>query len=146
ALLEETMALARERPGLPTALLSRILLALAETYDQGGQYARSEPLYRELVEQARGRNRAGHPRVALALNRLGLNLLRQSKGAQAEAILRECLAIREKNAPKGWRAFETRALLGGALLAQKKYARAEPLLRAGYQGLKKRAAKVPPAS
>ena len=35
-------------------------------------------------------------------------------------------------------------MLGGVLLAQKKYADAEPLLRAGYDGLKERAAKIPP--
>ena len=42
--------------------------------------------------------------------------------------------------------FETKAVLGGALLGQKKYAEAEPLLRAGYEGLKEREARVPAAS
>ena len=36
-------------------------------------------------------------------------------------------------------------MLGGALLGQKKYAAAEPLLRTGYEGLKERAAKTPGA-
>jgi outer membrane protein assembly factor BamD (BamD/ComL family) len=35
-------------------------------------------------------------------------------------------------------------MLGGALLGQKKYADAEPLLLAGYEGMKKREAKIPP--
>jgi hypothetical protein len=40
--------------------------------------------------------------------------------------------------PEAWTTFNTQSLLGGALLGQQKYAEAEPLLRAGYQGLKQR--------
>jgi hypothetical protein len=35
-------------------------------------------------------------------------------------------------------------MLGGALLGQKRYPEAEPLLREGYQGLKDRADQIPP--
>ena len=35
-------------------------------------------------------------------------------------------------------------MLGGALLGQKKYAEAEPLLLAGYEGLKKDEKAIPP--
>jgi hypothetical protein len=35
-------------------------------------------------------------------------------------------------------------MLGGALLGQKKYAEAEPLLLAGYQGMKQREKTIPP--
>jgi TolA-binding protein len=35
-------------------------------------------------------------------------------------------------------------MLGEALLGQKKYADAEPLLLKGYQGMKQREAKIPP--
>ena len=35
-------------------------------------------------------------------------------------------------------------MLGGALLGQKKFTEAEPLLRKGYEGMKQRAANVPP--
>jgi hypothetical protein len=35
-------------------------------------------------------------------------------------------------------------MLGGALLGQKKYAEAEPLLRKGYQGMKQRERTIPP--
>ncbi len=34
-------------------------------------------------------------------------------------------------------------MLGGALLGQKKYADAEPLLLSGYEGMKQRAAQIP---
>ena len=40
--------------------------------------------------------------------------------------------------------FNTKSLLGGALLGQKKFAEAEPLLLAGYEGLKLREKTIPP--
>jgi len=75
---------------------------------------------------------------------LGHNLLAQQNGPKAEEALRECLAIREKLQPEVWNTFNARALLGGALLAEKNYAEAEPLLLSGYQGMKDRAATIPP--
>jgi tetratricopeptide (TPR) repeat protein len=143
ALLEEALALARKRPGSMPAILPR---ALVEAYDHGSQYDRSEPLYRDLVEQARKRHGPSHSQTARALNELGRNLLRQRKGVEAEQALRACLAQREKHRPRAWTTFETRALLGASLLVQKKHTEAEPLLWAGYQGLKARADKNSPAN
>ena len=37
-----------------------------------------------------------------------------------------------------------KSLLGGALLGQKKYAEAEPLLLKGYEGMKQREKTIPP--
>ena len=54
------------------------------------------------------------------------------------------MLIREKTQPEGWLTFNTKSMLGGALLGQKKYADAEPLLLAGYEGMKKQEATVPP--
>ena len=42
---------------------------------------------------------------------------------EAEPFLRECLAIREKTQADDWKTFNTRSLLGGSLLGQKKYER-----------------------
>ncbi len=64
----------------------------------------------------------------------------------AESVLREALAICEKKEPDGWTTFNTQSLLGGALLGQKKYADAEPLLLAGCEGLKQCEAKIPALS
>ena len=57
---------------------------------------------------------------------------------------RDCLAIREKHEPDAWATFDTKSLLGGALLGQRKYAEAEPFLRDGFLGLKQREAKILP--
>jgi hypothetical protein len=43
-----------------------------------------------------------------------------------------------KEGTDAWTTVNTKSLLGGALLGQKKYADAEPLLLAGYEGMKQR--------
>jgi hypothetical protein len=83
-------------------------------------------------------------RLAGPLANLGSCLLRQGKSAEAEPILRRCLAIREARMPGEWPCFNTRSQLGGSLLGQGKNAEAEPLLLAGYEGLKAREATIPP--
>jgi hypothetical protein len=61
----------------------------------------------------------------------------------AESLLRECLEIREKAEPDLWSTFNTKSMLGGALLGQKKYSEAEPFLIEGYKGMKERAGTIP---
>ena len=93
--------------------------------------------------EARTRPR-GHPRPANILVLLGICLLEAGKATEAEPILRECLAIREQTHPDHWMTFHAKSLLGGALACQQKYAEAEPLLLAGYEGIEGRARTLPP--
>ena len=86
----------------------------------------------------------GDPHVSGLLATWGLSLIQQHKWAQAEPVLRECLALREKSESDDWNTFNTRSLLGGSLLGQKKYDEAEPLILSGYEGMKAREAKIPP--
>ncbi len=79
-----------------------------------------------------------------ALAPLALALLNQEKWTEAESTLRECLTIREAKQPDDWITFNTKSMLGGALLGRKKYDDAQPLLVAGYEGMKQRADKIPP--
>jgi serine/threonine protein kinase len=73
----------------------------------------------------------------------GRYLLHRRRFAEAEGALRESLSIREQVMPDNWLRFNTQSTLGGALLGQGKYAEAEPLLLAGYEGLKAREATIP---
>ncbi|MCC6417224.1 MAG: tetratricopeptide repeat protein, partial [Gemmataceae bacterium] len=92
------------------------------------------------------KQQAGAESLACAgqLTLLGLNLLRQQKWTEAETTLKECLAIRRKKLPDAWYTFTIQSMLGGALLGQKKYTAAEPLLLAGYKGLKARVRAITP--
>jgi tetratricopeptide (TPR) repeat protein/tRNA A-37 threonylcarbamoyl transferase component Bud32 len=74
---------------------------------------------------------------------LSRQLLAEKKYAAAEALLSDCLKIREKHLADDWSTFVTQGMLGAALLGQQQYADAEPLLLAGYQGMIQRAAMMP---
>ena len=104
---------------------------------------RASPSLREQLPQARKALPKDSPQLAGLLAQIGLGLLEQKKWTEAEPLLRECLAIREKTQPDVWSTFNTKSLLGGALLGQKKYAEAEPLLMSGYEGMKRREKTIP---
>jgi serine/threonine protein kinase/tetratricopeptide (TPR) repeat protein len=129
-------------PAHPETVITRA--NLAKTYDRAGEYAKAEPLFRAALEQTRKRSGANAPLATALLSLLSLNLMHQHKYAAAEPLMRDCLDIRIRTQPDHWTTFNTRSQLGEALLGQKKYSEAEPLLVSGYQGLKEREATIPP--
>ncbi len=145
-LFEETLALMKSKlgPDHPNTLTCMNNLALG--YQAAGKLDRALPLLRELADLWKRKAGADSTQYAGALATLGLNLLQQEKWTEAETPLREALTIRETKAPDDWTTFNTKSMLGGALLGQKQYAAAEPLLRAGYEGMKLRAEKIPAQS
>jgi tetratricopeptide (TPR) repeat protein len=142
-LLEDALARARKRPRPFPAQLAWVSVALAQTYDKAKIFVKAESLFRESLADARKWFGADDPRTAAFLAQLCMNLMTQQKWAEAEPVLRDCLAIRQKKQPDAWNTFNTQSILGGALLGQKKYAEAEPLLVEGYEGMKQRQAQIP---
>jgi hypothetical protein len=117
---------------------------LVHCYNHMKEPAKAEPLLRELAAFWKEKAGADSALYAGQLAVLGLNLLRQHKSADAEPPLRQALAIRDKRQPGDWTTFNTRSMLGGALLGQKKFADAERLLVQGYEGMKRHEEKIPP--
>lgn len=126
---------ARQQYGMAHSLTQGIARNLTDFWTQRGEHERVEPLYRELVDVSR--QRAGKDSLAYAgqLATLGDNLLSQNKHTEAETVLRESLSIREAKQPEGWSTFQTRSMLGAALLGQQKFADAEPLLLTACQSM-----------
>jgi hypothetical protein len=145
SLLEDALDRATKRPGPFPAQLAWLPGALADAYDRAGGFAKSEPLYRKAADGTTKQFGADDLRTSGATAVLGLNLLRQHKDKEAEPLLRACLAVRQKKEPDAWTTFNTQSLLGDSLLGQKKNAEAEPPLLAGYEGMEKRAKKIPPS-
>jgi len=116
---------------------------LLNAYQKAGEHAKVVGLLLEELPAARKAAPKDSPELAVLLATISLSLLEQKKYAEAESLLRECLAIREKTQPDAWTTFNTKSMLGGALLGQKKYADAEPLLLAGYEGMKAREKTIP---
>jgi serine/threonine protein kinase len=142
-LFEETLKLVRDKLSDDHPYTLKTANNLASTYQDAGKLELAMPLYEETLKRRKKKFPPDHPDVLQSMNSLARGYLAAGKPEKAEPILRESLAVLEKNQPDSWRTFDTKSLLGAALLAQKKYAEAEPLLLAGYRGLKERAAKLP---
>ncbi len=113
-------------------------------YIRAGKSAEGISVTEENVRTARKTFSNNPLKLASTLAENGLSLLQLKAWTDGEQLLRESLAIREKNEPDAWTTFNTRSLLGSSLLGQKKYSDAEPLLISGYQGLQHRSGSITP--
>ncbi|HEV3344317.1 MAG TPA: tetratricopeptide repeat-containing protein, partial [Pirellulales bacterium] len=138
-LLEEAYRASRTIPNLHW-----VGAQLLAGYAQSGKATEAVGLTNELVAEARKTLPKESAQLAGTLAQYGFTLLQVKSFTDAELLLRECLAIREKQQPVAWPTFNTQSLLGHALLGQQKYADAEPLLLKGYEGLKEREKTIPP--
>jgi hypothetical protein len=116
---------------------------LAFAYQASDQLAKAVPLLEATLPKQKAKLGAEHPQTLATMSNLGLVLLRQKKWTDAEPVLRDCLAGRQKQIPDSWATFNAQSMLGAALLGQKKYAEAEPLLVKGYEGMKTREQTIP---
>ena len=128
-------------PDHPDTLVSRVNLARA--YRAAGRLTDALPLFEDTLKRCKAKLGPDHPNTLIVMNELTAAYLVARRWAEAETLARDCLDLREKKQPDDWWKFHTMSQLGAALLGQKKYAEAEPLLLQGYEGLKAREAKIP---
>jgi tetratricopeptide (TPR) repeat protein len=112
----------RAHPDWDPGDASRARLALLETLEAADKREEAASIVREIVAETRGSNPAGDARLAGQLAQLGRTLLKMDSpaaAADAEPILQECLAIRERtiaaDGPDAWLLPNTRSLLGEAV-------------------------------
>jgi serine/threonine protein kinase/tetratricopeptide (TPR) repeat protein len=120
-----------------------IVGALSDCYERLNQSPQAEVWRRKWLAVVKERSGPESLSYAGELASWGLRLLQQKRWIDAEPVLRECLALREKKEPDAWTTFNARSMLGEALNGQQRRAEAEPLLLQGYEGLRQRAAKIP---
>ncbi len=137
-MLEEAFQASRKHPAL-----SGFGKALADALLKAGKLPEAAKVVKKRLEMAREELPEASLELARELEQAGATLLQTRDWPDAEETLRECLKLREGRAPDDWYTHNTRSLLGEALLGQAKYAEAEPLLLAGYEGLKPQDAKTP---
>jgi hypothetical protein len=116
--------------------------ALESAYESLGRWADAESLLRDAIASRRKVAEPYSQSLGDDLSWLGDNLLKQSKWSEAELVLCECLAIREKGTPGTWRHFHTMSRLGEAFSGQGRHAEAERLIVGGYEGMKAREATI----
>jgi non-specific serine/threonine protein kinase/serine/threonine-protein kinase len=114
----------------------KALINLARVYQGQRRYDQVEKVLLPALEIQRRKQGEAHPDTLSAMAALGRNHVLQYRYGEAEPLLRQYLAIAERKRQGGAAAFQVQSLLGESLAGQKKYAEAEPLLLAGYEGLK----------
>ena len=118
---------------------------LAEVQRLQGKFADARANYESARDGIRKALGEDHPSLGACHYGLSQTLLSEKKYAEAETAVRAALAFYEKRMPDDLLRFELTGLLGSALLGQKKFANAEPLLTTGYEGIKARFDKTPEA-
>jgi serine/threonine protein kinase len=141
--IDEWLPRIRGRLGATDSTTQFALETAASLREASGAFAQAMELRAELLTVLQKQLPADDARIGAVLAQQGLTLLKMDRPADAEPVLRASLAIRAKTAPDDWRTFNTKSLLGGSLLGQKKYNEAEPLLLAGYEGMRQREGMIP---
>lgn len=121
----------------------RELTELGWFYHVQGKYAEEEAAHTQVLDATRRHPEYGTLQYAGEIAHLGMQLYYRQALGPAERLQRDCLGIREKLMPDDWLLFNSKAMLGNTLAAQKKYAEAEPLLLSGYDGMKVRENRIP---
>jgi tetratricopeptide (TPR) repeat protein len=116
-----------------TALLAPLCKRAAALLREG----KTEDALALLPKIAEARKLHKTPTIASghALATLGEALVEGDKTTEAEPVLRDCLAIREKLYPAAWETAFTESFLGESLASQKKYEEGEQHLRRAYEKL-----------
>ena len=122
-LLEEAFQARKEHPSL-----IGFGRALQDTYLLAGKEKQAVRLTLEMVAESRESRPADSPQLASMLAMHTTFLLNTRAYVEAEPLVRECLAIREKHLPDSWFTDNSRSQLGGVLLGQKKYVRGGTVL------------------
>ena len=146
AIYEQLLQLQKKKPGPTHAKTLSTIHSLAAAYLSAGKPEKASPLFKQFIAINRQRAKQNEPRFAMLLAYVSNELLQHQQYSAAEAYLRECLEISERVTPKQLSVFITRSMLGAALSGQKKFAEAEPLLIAGYKGMKQRESTIAAAA
>lgn len=113
---------------------------LVSTYLAAEQPEKSLRLLPEFLAGKRKQLGPESARMAYLLVNVAQDLLLHQQSREAEKLGRAGLEILQRKEPNDHQTCDAQALLGRTLLAQGKYAEAEPLLLQGYDGMKRRAA------
>jgi tetratricopeptide (TPR) repeat protein len=115
---------------------SRIIWIFCDLLEQRKQPDRADLWRRKWLAAVKQRDGPDSEPYATELAKQGESLLQHGRHADAEPMVRECLAIFQKKQPGEMMTSHAQSLLGAVLLGRERYAEAEPLLLQGYEGYK----------
>jgi eukaryotic-like serine/threonine-protein kinase len=116
---------------------------LASCLEHQKDFAAAEAWRRKWLTAVKDREGPASASYAAASARLGANLVRQEKFADAEPLLRAGLDVLRQTPAAAVEALRTQTALGAALAGRRQFVEAEPLLVQSHDGLKALAEQPP---
>jgi serine/threonine protein kinase/tetratricopeptide (TPR) repeat protein len=145
-LFEQALARFKQILGAEHPHTVTVMASLAVSHLRAGEVDKAMTSFRSFLEVKKKQLAGDNLALASLEMVVAQEFVKAHLPAAAEPFVRRSLAIREKHLKPGdWTNLNTRSMLGGVLLDQKKYAEAEPLLRDVYKDMKERAAQIPAA-
>jgi serine/threonine protein kinase/tetratricopeptide (TPR) repeat protein len=144
SLCEHVLKLDKEVYGADHPQTACSMRLLGKAFVKTDRLPEAMPLLEEALRLHRAKPGPKHSITLDSLDALAQGHLAAKHPEKAASLFKESLAILEQAEPNGWRTQITKLKLGTALVSQKKYAEAEPLLREGYEGMERREAMIPP--
>jgi tetratricopeptide (TPR) repeat protein len=136
-ILRKVLADTRRVQGAEHLNVASATTYLGVLYQDEGKNDLAEQTLTEALALDRKRLQPGELATRSCLTALARLRLAQRKYAEAETLLREAMSGTGNQNTQIGDTFDRQSLLGASLLGQSKFAEAEPLLIAGYEGLKK---------
>jgi serine/threonine protein kinase len=143
AVLLEALGICRQSFGQENSETLLIMTALGFLYQQEGKLTEAEALLRQTLEIHLRTHGPENPLTLATADVLGLVLVKAGKFPEAETFLRSLLERRRRLFPNEWRTSYVQSLLGEVLAGEQRFADAEPLLLAGFAGLKAQGSRIP---
>jgi serine/threonine protein kinase/Tfp pilus assembly protein PilF len=141
-LFRQTLEMQRRVLGAEHPDTIETLASIASLYQRQGKYDLAETYAAQALAGRRHTLGQEHQDTMRSATDLALAYQSQGKFIESEPLAREAMEINRKNWPDDWQGFRAESLLGASLAGEKKYAEAEPLLLAGYQGMVARASRI----
>ncbi len=136
-LLEEALKLRRSR-GLRDDAGLKAMARLASWHLEVHEPEKAMALFRKRLELERQRPGSDDVAYLHALGTAVNALWDHDRLAEAEKLVRDCVAGLAKDGPDAWATHAANAFLGAILVREKQYAEAEPLLLAAHAGMQGR--------
>jgi tetratricopeptide (TPR) repeat protein len=151
--LEDALKLFNERLVMPDGQprpeesdATLAIAALAHGCKEAGRFKTAAEYFEQAARLRTTRLERHNLESAQWLTQAGDCCLRQGNALEAEPLLRRALLALEATQPGLSPTFHAQGLLGGALVGQKKFTEAEPLLLQAHAGLVQRGAARPSSS
>ncbi len=142
ALYGQTLEISRRVLGAKHSFTLEVLADTAGLYRRLGKYDQAKKYVEEALSGLRNALGHEHPDTIAAVVDLALANVSQKKFADGEALVREAVELNRRIQPDDWSRFRAESVLGASLAGQARYADAEPLLVAGYEGMAARKGRV----